>query len=163
MHFILSIQVTSKLYSSKFIWDVTNNMDIIRKYVECASFWCEFHHHCLFCLGDMGDRNLPRFTSFIIIVNFKAGLLQIYMACYLCTFNVAAIFFRGHPYIWRTTVRHDKILRPVQLLSCRNVGRAWYIMSHDHDQELAVKQFIRQIHPRSDIVCLLYTSPSPRD
>ena len=23
------------------------------------------------------------------------------------TFNVAAIFFQGHPYIWRTTVRHD--------------------------------------------------------
>ena len=22
-------------------------------------------------------------------------------------FYVAAIFFRGHPYIWRTTVRHD--------------------------------------------------------
>ena len=82
MHFILSIPVTSKLYSSKFVWDVTNNMDIIRKYVECASFWCEFHHHCLFCLGDMGDRNLPRFTSFIIIVNFKAGLLQIYMGCH---------------------------------------------------------------------------------
>ena len=25
----------------------------------------------------------------------------------MCTFNVAAIFFRGHPYIWRTTVHHD--------------------------------------------------------
>ena len=22
---------------------------------------------------------------------------------------MAAIFFRGHPYIWRTTVRHDRI------------------------------------------------------
>ena len=26
---------------------------------------------------------------------------------YKCIFNVAAIFFRGHPYIWRTTIRHD--------------------------------------------------------
>ena len=26
------------------------------------------------------------------------------------TFNVAATFFRGHPYIWRTTVRHDSLL-----------------------------------------------------
>ena len=25
------------------------------------------------------------------------------------TFNVAAIFTRGHPYIWRTTVRHDTV------------------------------------------------------
>ena len=28
----------------------------------------------------------------------------------MCTFNVAAIFFRGHPYIWRTTVRHNNVL-----------------------------------------------------
>ena len=27
--------------------------------------------------------------------------------CHLCTFNVAAIFFLGHPYIWHTTVCHD--------------------------------------------------------
>ena len=33
--------------------------------------------------------------------------MQAFRACHLCTFNVAAIFFRGHPYIWRTTVRHD--------------------------------------------------------
>ena len=33
--------------------------------------------------------------------------MQTFRACHLCTFNVAAIFFRGHPYIWRTTVRHD--------------------------------------------------------
>ena len=26
-----------------------------------------------------------------------------FRACHLCTFNMAAIFFRGHPYIWRTT------------------------------------------------------------
>ena len=26
------------------------------------------------------------------------------------TFNVGAIFIRGHPYIWRTTVRHDILL-----------------------------------------------------
>ena len=35
------------------------------------------------------------------------NLTQTFQACHLCTFNVAAIFFRGHPYIWRTTVRHD--------------------------------------------------------
>ena len=28
---------------------------------------------------------------------------------HLCTFNVAATFFRGHPYIWSTTVRHDRV------------------------------------------------------
>ena len=44
------------------------------------------------------------------------NLMQTFQACQLCTFNVAAIFFsffflfffQGHPYIWRTTVRHDK-------------------------------------------------------
>ena len=30
-----------------------------------------------------------------------------FRACHLSTFNVAAIFFRGHPYIWRTTIHHD--------------------------------------------------------
>ena len=34
-------------------------------------------------------------------------LTRTFRACHLCTLNVAAIFFRGHPYIWRTTVRHD--------------------------------------------------------
>ena len=74
--------VILKLYSSKFVWDVTNNMDIIRKYIEYASFWCKFHHHCLFYWGDTGDWNLPTFTSFTIIVDFKAGLLQICMGCH---------------------------------------------------------------------------------
>ena len=27
--------------------------------------------------------------------------------CHLRTFNVATIFFRGHPYIWHTTICHD--------------------------------------------------------
>ena len=37
------------------------------------------------------------------------NLTQTFWACHLCTFNVAAIFFRGHHYICRTyTVRHDK-------------------------------------------------------
>ena len=37
------------------------------------------------------------------------NLTQTFQACHLCTFNVAAIFFfRGHPYIWRTTIRRDK-------------------------------------------------------
>ena len=35
------------------------------------------------------------------------NLTQTFRVCHLCTFNVAAIFFRGHPYIWRTTVPHD--------------------------------------------------------
>ena len=39
------------------------------------------------------------------------NLTQTFRACHLCTFNVAAIFFRGHPYIWRTTVRHDTLDR----------------------------------------------------
>ena len=38
------------------------------------------------------------------------NLTQTFRACHLRTFNVAAIFFRGHPYIWRTTVRHDEYL-----------------------------------------------------
>ena len=46
---IAQTYLTSKPYSSKFIWDVTSNMDIIRKHMECASFWCESHHHCLLC------------------------------------------------------------------------------------------------------------------
>ena len=36
-------------------------------------------------------------------------LTRTFRACHLCTLNVAAIFFRGHPYIWRTTVRHDTV------------------------------------------------------
>ena len=35
--------------------------------------------------------------------------VDILRACPLCTFNVAAIFFRGHPYVWRTTVLHDSL------------------------------------------------------
>ena len=35
------------------------------------------------------------------------NVTQTFRACHLCTFNMAAIFFRGHPYIWRITVRHD--------------------------------------------------------
>ena len=31
---------------------------------------------------------------------------QIFQACYLCTFNVATIFLRGHPYIWHITACH---------------------------------------------------------
>ena len=27
--------------------------------------------------------------------------------CHMCTFRVAAIFFRSHPYIWYTTIHHD--------------------------------------------------------
>ena len=46
---IAQTYLTSKPYSSKCIWDVTSNMDIIRKHIECASFWCESHHHCLLC------------------------------------------------------------------------------------------------------------------
>ena len=30
------------------------------------------------------------------------------------TFNVAAIFIWGHPYIWRTTLRHDKQCDPIK-------------------------------------------------
>ena len=37
------------------------------------------------------------------------NLTQTFRACHLCTFNVAAIFWGGHPYIWRATVRHDNI------------------------------------------------------
>ena len=44
--------------------------------------WCESHHHCLLCLGYMGDWILSRFMFFTIIVNFKAGLLQICMGCH---------------------------------------------------------------------------------
>ena len=36
------------------------------------------------------------------------NLTQTFWACHLCTFNVTSIFFQGHPYIWRTTVRHEK-------------------------------------------------------
>ena len=42
------------------------------------------------------------------------NLTETFRACHLCTFNVAAILFRGHPYIWRTTVRHDD----VRLFTC---------------------------------------------
>ena len=35
------------------------------------------------------------------------NLTQTFQACHLCTFNIAAIFFRSHPYIWRITLRHD--------------------------------------------------------
>ena len=38
------------------------------------------------------------------------NLTQTFRACHMCTFNVAAIFFRGHPYIWRTVVRHDTVV-----------------------------------------------------
>ena len=38
------------------------------------------------------------------------NLTQTFRACHLRTFNVAAIFFRDHPYIWRTTVRHDNVV-----------------------------------------------------
>ena len=37
------------------------------------------------------------------------NLTQTFRACHLRTFNVAAIFFRGHPYIWHTTVHHDSM------------------------------------------------------
>ena len=46
-------------------------MDIIRKYTECAPFWCKSHHHCRLCWWDVGDWILPRFTSFTILVNSK--------------------------------------------------------------------------------------------
>ena len=32
----------------------------------------------------------------------SVGTKSAEQACHLCTFNVAAIFFRGHPYTWRT-------------------------------------------------------------
>ena len=35
------------------------------------------------------------------------NLMQTFRACHLYTFNVAAILFRGHPYIWRSIVRQD--------------------------------------------------------
>ena len=35
------------------------------------------------------------------------NLTQTFRVCHLCTYNVAAIFFRGLPNIWRTTVRHE--------------------------------------------------------
>ena len=50
--------------------------------VTYCNIWCKFHHHSLFYWGYTGDWNLPTFTSFIIIVNFKAGLLQICMGCH---------------------------------------------------------------------------------
>ena len=36
-----------------------------------------------------------------------SNLMQTFRACHLWTFNVAAILFWGHPYIWRTTIHHD--------------------------------------------------------
>ena len=42
-------------------------------------------------------------------------LAQTIQACHLCTFNVPAIFWGGHPYIWRTTVRHDDIKNEVYI------------------------------------------------
>ena len=35
------------------------------------------------------------------------NLTHTFRACHLCTFNVPAITFWGHPYIWRTTIWHD--------------------------------------------------------
>ena len=35
------------------------------------------------------------------------NLTETFQACHLRTFNVAAIFFLGHPYKWRTTVHHN--------------------------------------------------------
>ena len=35
--------------------------------------------------------------------------MQTFQVYHLRTFNVAAIFLGGHPYIWRTTVRHDNL------------------------------------------------------
>ena len=40
----------------------------------------------------------------------------------MCTFNVAAICFRGHPYIWRTTVRHDTLSYLPSLLGGRSIA-----------------------------------------
>ena len=45
-----------------------------------------------------------RYGSWRLLTN----LTQTFWVCHLCTFNVAAIFIRGHPYIWRNTVRRDK-------------------------------------------------------
>ena len=45
---IAGTSLTSKPYSSKSVWDVTSNVGIIKNYIECASFWCESHHHCHF-------------------------------------------------------------------------------------------------------------------
>ena len=39
------------------------------------------------------------------------NLAQTFRVCHLCTFNVAAIFFWVHPYIWRTTVCHNTIAK----------------------------------------------------
>jgi len=40
------------------------------------------------------------------------NLTQTFQACHLCTFNMAAIFVQGHPYIWRTTIRHHSHRMP---------------------------------------------------
>ena len=38
------LQVNSKLDYSKSEWGVANNVEIISKYMERASFWCKFCH-----------------------------------------------------------------------------------------------------------------------
>ena len=62
--------------------------------------------------------------------------VDISRAYHLCTFNVAAIFFRGHPYIWRTTVLHDSLPEQnadkyifLPIIKVKHSSKIWYTLA----------------------------------
>ena len=51
------------------------------------------------------------------------NLAPTFQVCHLWTFNMADIFFRGHPYVWHTTICHDIVQsytgKKISLVCCR--------------------------------------------